>query len=109
MRLLPQNRQRFHLLFVVIILMSCIGTTGQTTLTTGDISFTGYNSNNSGIAANNFSFIILRPGGIAASTFINFTDCGYNSITAKLQASAGDGVISWHANADLAQFTEVNI
>jgi hypothetical protein len=102
-------RSCFYLLPVLFILLSGTGATAQTTLATGDISFTGYNSNNSGTAVNNFSFIILRPGGITANTVISFTDCGYNSLTGKLQTSTGDGVISWQATADLAQFTEVNL
>ncbi|MCJ0743646.1 beta strand repeat-containing protein [Pedobacter montanisoli] len=79
----------------------------QTTLVAGDIAFTGYNSNDAGNLPNSFSFIILRAGGISATTVINFTDNGWNPLTSALGTT--EGTITWTATSALAQFTEVTI
>jgi hypothetical protein len=81
--------------------------TAQTTLAAGDIAFTGYNAagNNVSGTYNQFSFVILRTGGISANTVINFTDNGWNPLTSAL--TTNEGTITWTATADLPQFTQV--
>jgi hypothetical protein len=67
---------RKTLLFYVsftALLFAGIVVKAQTTLALGDIAFTGYNSTSS----DNFSFVILKTGGIAANTQIKFTSRGW--------------------------------
>lgn len=55
------------------LVFTCVSVNAQTTLALGDIAFTGYNTTTS----DNFSFVILKTGGIAAGTVIKFTDRGW--------------------------------
>lgn len=67
---------RKGLLYPAVLFMSltcAISSSAQTTLALGDIAFTGYNS----LTSDNFSFVILRTGGIAANTQIKFTSRGW--------------------------------
>jgi hypothetical protein len=70
---------RKGLLYLAVLFMSltcAISSSAQTTLALGDIAFTGYNSG----TADDFSFVILRTGGIAAGTIIKFTDRGWYGV-----------------------------
>lgn len=58
-----------------VFLLSAVTSNAQTTLALGDIAFTGYNSSTN----DDFSFVILRTGGIAAGTVIKFTNRGWNT------------------------------
>jgi Secretion system C-terminal sorting domain len=49
---------------------------GQSQALIGDIAFTGYNSSPAA-GGDDFSFMILKPGGLPASTVINFTNCAW--------------------------------
>ncbi len=81
----------------IVQLYFCTALMGQTTLSTGDIAFTGYNCTP---AANNdeFSFIILKTGGILAGTTIYFTDRGWKGISC--------GADNFCTTADNASFPE---
>jgi large repetitive protein len=81
---------------------------GATTLALGDIAFTGYNSSS---AADDFSFIILRPSGITSGTQIKFTDyawasgaCGTNG-----WGTTAEQEITWTANTTLTYGMQVRI
>jgi len=78
-----------------------------TTLVAGDIAFVGYNAINGSSDQSTFSFIILRPGGIDGQTTINFTDNGWSTATSALGTS--EGIITWTASGNLAQYAEVRI
>jgi hypothetical protein len=69
---------RKALLYSAVLFMSltcALSSSAQTTLVLGDIAFTGYNSS----TGDDFSFVILRTGGIAANTQIKFTNRGWNT------------------------------
>lgn len=93
------------LFFIILVLAGHITSTAQTTLSTGDIAFTGYNSDNTLPTIDTFSFVILRN--ISASTEIKFTDNGWLSGTSALAAS--EGIISWTSGTALVQGTQVKI
>jgi hypothetical protein len=79
----------------------------QTTLVKGEIVFTGFNSNDNSALANEFSFVILRAGGVVSGTVINFSDNGWNTPSSVFGTT--EGVVSWTATSALPQFTEVTI
>lgn len=82
----------------------------QTTLVAGDIAFTGYNSNNGGTLQNDFSFVILRPLGIAINTTITFTDNGYKLSGGTPGLNTAEGTLVWTATSGaLTQFSTVYI
>ncbi len=62
------------LLTAVLVITLNISVKAQTTLSMGDIAFTGYRSAD---ATDNFSFVLLVP--VQANTVINFTDNGWLS------------------------------
>ncbi len=68
----------FSIIFTLLSTLSIVTSVNSQALVLGDIAFTGYNSN--GAASDEFSFIVLRTGGINIGTSINFTDCGWNSL-----------------------------
>uniref|UniRef100_UPI002930B7C6 MBG domain-containing protein n=1 Tax=Pedobacter nototheniae TaxID=2488994 RepID=UPI002930B7C6 len=93
---------------MLLLILGGISLRAQTALVAGDIAFTGYVSNLSGgVLGNEFSFVILRTGGISATTTINFTDNGWNSLTSSL--GTAEGTLTWTSTTALAQFTEVRI
>lgn len=73
---------------ITLMLIAVVGlwsaSKGQTTLSLGDIAFDGYNCNDGGPLANEFSFVILRSGGIQSGTVIKFTDNGWGPQPAGL-------------------------
>lgn len=87
---------RKALLYTAVLFMSltcAFSSSAQTTLALGDIAFTGYNS--VGAASDEFSFVILRTGGIAAGTVIKFTDRGWADAP-----STTCGTNSWGPNVE---------
>jgi hypothetical protein len=78
-------------------------TTTPVTLSAGDIAFTGYNSSSATI--DDFSFVVLRPGGLPAGTQIMFTDNGWNNVTSA--CTSNEGVMVWTASSAVAQFSSV--
>ncbi|MBZ4187870.1 hypothetical protein [Niabella beijingensis] len=78
----------------------------QTILAPGDIAFTGYNAYDN--VKSSFSFVILRPGGIAANTIINFTDNGWNTAASPAGFGTAEGTLTWTAPA-LPAFSEVSV
>lgn len=66
------RRSVLYLVLALVFLGNSIVSHSQT-LALGDIAFTGYNSS----ASDNFSFVILRTGGIAAGTVIKFSSRGW--------------------------------
>lgn len=73
-----------NIIILLLLTISSKVTHSQTTLSTGDIAFTGYNSDN---ANDSFSIILLKD--ISASTQIAFTDGAYSDLTGFLSL---DGV-----------------
>jgi hypothetical protein len=93
---------------VFIFLSLAFALKAQTTLTIGDIAFTGYNSD----GPDNFSFIILRPGGIESGTIINFTDYGWNTGdcgTNGWRTTPAETEVSWTAPSALSYGQQVAI
>lgn len=80
-------------------------TVAPVTLAAGDISFTGYNS--SSTTVDNFSFIVLKSGGLPSGTKIYFTDDGYGTVESGLRP--GEGLMLWTATSAVAQFTQVTV
>src|ERR1043165_1193323 len=99
--------KKLRLAICLLAFMAGLGSAlnAPTTLVAGDIAFTGYNSNNNGTGGqNDFSFIILRTGGISANTTINFTDNGYKVGTGL---NTTEGTLVWTSTTAMAQFTQV--
>ncbi len=68
---------KMQLSVLLLVLIICLGNRmrAQTSLTSGDIAFTGHNCNNASVLQNDFSFVLLAN--ISAGTTSNFTDNGY--------------------------------
>ncbi len=65
----------YKLSFTFFLFMLLVaGKHTQAQVLIGDIAFTGYNSNG---GTDDFSFMILKTGGLPANSVINFTDCGW--------------------------------
>lgn len=80
----------------------------QTTLSAGDIVFTGYDGTPiAGTAADIFSFVLMTP--ISASTVIYFTERGYQGGTTWQLSGSTEGTISWTVGSALPAGTEVKI
>ena len=91
--------------FLLFLLFGVLRHCGaQTTLSAGDIAFTGYNAT---VYGNNFSFVLLKN--ISAGTSINFTDIGWNNTTLSLVSTGTDAVFTWTSSVAMPQFTEVTI
>lgn len=80
-------------------------TAAPVTLGAGDIAFTGYNS--SSTTTDNFSFIVLKSGGLPLGTKIYFTDNGYGTVESGMRP--GEGLMLWTATAAVAQFAQVTV
>ena len=80
-------------------------TTAAVTLSAGDIAFTGYNS--SGSTFDNFSFVVLKNGGLTSGTQIMFTDNGWNNVANA--CTSNEGIVLWQATSNIPQFTQVVI
>lgn len=98
--------KRILLLTLIAILGMCYNGYSQTSLSIGDIAFTGYWSFDGTNNKNDFSFIILKSGGITSGTTIYFTDQGYNG--SNFSATA-EGTVTWTSGSSLAQFSEVTV
>lgn len=105
----------YKLSFTFLLLLSVTKHT-QAQVLIGDIAFTGYNA--VGPATDEFTFIILKSGGLPSSSVINFTDCGWignlaaacnsNNLSATNGSSETD--ITWTSPASaLAYGTQVKI
>lgn len=73
----------------------------------GDIAFVGYNAINGSNNQSTFSFVILRVGGFDDQTTIYFTDNGWTTVNNTFATQ--EGVITWKASGNMAQYTEVKI
>ncbi|WP_169051690.1 T9SS type A sorting domain-containing protein [Flavobacterium sp. H122] len=73
--------------------------TAPLTLNAGDIAFTGYNSYNY-VAdpqfSADFSFVVLKNGGLPAGTKLFFTDSGYNNNTSSLSNIEGGFILNFN-------------
>ncbi len=65
------------LAIVATFFCSLIFTKSKAQLALGDIAFTGYNSTSSIAADDDFSFVVLKIGGLPANSVITFTDCAW--------------------------------
>ena len=96
-----RNLYRF---FIVVLTFFALVSSGnvqaQTTLTTGDIAFTGYNGDN----PDGLSFLLLTD--IEAGTEISFTDNGWFSAGGF---RANEQTLTWQATSALTCGTEVTI
>jgi hypothetical protein len=92
----------------------------QTTLSAGDIAFTGYNADDNTVngpsSNDDFSFILLRN--ITSGTTIYFTDFGWCSNTNAFQTpnpcgattgAVSDGIVQWTATANMSYGSQVTI
>ncbi|MFC4263410.1 T9SS type A sorting domain-containing protein [Ferruginibacter yonginensis] len=66
----------FYKLSITFVFFFFVNKHIQAQVLIGDIAFTGYNSSPAA-GSDDFTFIILKPGGLPASSVINFTDCGW--------------------------------
>ena len=80
-------------------------TTAPVSFSAGDIAFTGYNSASSTV--DNFSFVVLKSGGLPSGTKIYFTDNGYGTVESGL--IPGEGLMMWTATSAVVQFTQVTV
>lgn len=90
-----------NLLFsFVLVIGALFPSTGksQTTLSAGDILFTGYNAiPTGGVAPDTFSFVVMVP--ITSGTVIYFTERGYQGGTTWQASGTTEGTISWTSGA----------
>lgn len=78
-------------------------------LLAGDIAFVGYNAINSNNNESSFTFVVLKTGGIANNTIINFTDNGWNTALSPAALGTAEGIIQWKSTGALSQFAQVTI
>jgi hypothetical protein len=84
----------FVLILMFVLIASPLGmqpTKAATTLSTGDIAFTGYNSD----TPDQFAFVLLV--GVDADTTITFTDNGWYS-AGGFRATEGIGTLTFHSD-----------
>lgn len=94
-------------LFLGIFLQSYLASS-QTTLSVGDVIFTGYDSTPtpSPTTSDSYSFVLLVP--ISANTVISFTDRGYTG--SAWQAAGGtESTVTWTSSTAIAMGTEILI
>lgn len=80
------------------------------TLDPGDIAFTGYNSFNYATSppfSADFSFIVLKNGGLPAGTELFFTDNGFNNNTSSLTAIEGTFILRF--NNPVNQYDQIRV
>lgn len=107
-------------ILLFIALGFCFSAQSQTTLSAGDIAFTGYNADDNTVNGpspnDDFSFILLRN--ITSGTTIYFTDFGWCSNTNAFQtpnpcgASTGavsDGIVQWTATSNMSYGSQITI
>lgn len=77
---------------------------GAQALTIGQIAFTGINTSNT--PTDDFSFAILRTGGIVAGTKVRFTDKGWQSgtCTTPTWGSSAECEIEWTAGSGINKY-----
>lgn len=90
------------LLFICVIHLH-----SQTTLSAGDIIFTGYDSNPSPAAGDVYSFVLLTN--ISAGTVINFTDRGYFGAGLWQTAVSTEATVTWTSGTAIPLGTEIMI
>lgn len=94
-------------LSLALLLMLCFAKSSiaQTTLSTGDVAFTAYNSENTG--ADTFAIMLLTP--IAAGTQIIFTDGQYTDATGyvQLNGSTSDWIFMWQTASAIPAYTQI--
>lgn len=76
----------------------------------GDIAFTGYNSFNYATSppfSADFSFIVLKNGGLPAGTELFFTDNGFNNNTSLLTAIEGTFILRF--NNPVNQYDQIRV
>lgn len=91
-------------LFLGIFLQSYLGNS-QTTLTTGQLLFTGFDSNFAAADGDEVSFVCLvnlNPG-----TTINFTDRGYSDAGVWSTTSGSEGTVKWVTAGTILAGTEI--
>ncbi|WP_299128564.1 hypothetical protein [uncultured Winogradskyella sp.] len=88
-----------YYLLLILFLSGFIAVFSQTTLTSGDIVITGFNSDN----PDEVTFVLLTD--ILANTELKFTDSGWVS-TGEFRGN--EGIATWTATSDLPCGTEIN-
>lgn len=84
--------------------------TADDTLDPGDIAFTGYNSYNYATTPEfsaDFSFIVLKNGGLPAGTELFFTDNGFNNNTSNLTSIEGTFILRF--NNPVNQYDNIRV
>ncbi|MBE9601402.1 MBG domain-containing protein, partial [Pedobacter sp. MC2016-24] len=100
--------KKFFLCLLLCVAASVLPnfTKAQTTLSAGDIIFTGFDSSPA-IGSDKFSFVLLAN--ISAGTVINFTDKGYFGSGWQAENNASETSISWTSATALPIGTEITI
>lgn len=93
------SKQLFRLMAVFLLVLSTLASRGQTTLSAGDIAFTGYNSDGN----DSFSFVLLTN--ISSGTVVRFTDDGWTGSA----FTGSESIISWTAGSAMSAFDIVTI
>jgi Secretion system C-terminal sorting domain len=88
-------KAKLKVTLILLLAMGSLPAISQVAI--GDIAFTGYNSVG---GSDDFTFMILRPGGLAAGSVINFTDCGWNNGVAC--GAAGFNAVSGTSETDIS-------
>ncbi len=91
------------LILIVFFSLAVQKIVAQTTLSAGDIAFTGYISAAS--TTDEFSFVLLKN--VSLGTVINFTDNGWIASTGALRT--GEQIVTWTTTAALPAGTEIKI
>ncbi|TPG40845.1 T9SS type A sorting domain-containing protein [Flavobacterium pectinovorum] len=95
-------------LFLGIFMQSYLASS-QTTLSVGDIIFTGYDATAtpSVSTSDSYSFVLLVP--ISANTVISFTDRGYNGSTWQAIVGNTEATVTWTSATAIPLGTEILI
>ncbi|MBO9592947.1 MAG: hypothetical protein J7599_08555 [Niabella sp.] len=102
-------KKNYLFMMVTLLVLGSINKGYAQPLLAGDIAFVGYNAINPGNDESAFTFVILKNGGIANNTTINFTDNGWNTALPTAALGTMEGVIVWTSSGALPQFTQVTI
>lgn len=96
----------FFVLMITLFQLKPVRLQAQTTLTVGDLLFTGFNANPSAAVGDTFSFVLLKD--IEVGTKISFSDRGFMS-TGWFTAGGTEASVTWTSGSGLPTGTEIMI
>ncbi|SDJ97204.1 T9SS type A sorting domain-containing protein [Flavobacterium noncentrifugens] len=106
-QLYPKFKSFATVSFILGILLQSYLGNAQTTLSAGDIIFTGYDSNPAPAAGDVYSIVLLTN--ISAGTTINFTDRGYFGSGVWQAAGSTEATVTWTSGTAIPLGTEIVI